>query len=249
MTEHQEAGEGLRLEQPVADYGNPQLEDGHTRIANELLDAIVSFDFSKRQYKVVLFVLRKTYGWNKKADVMSLSQIMEGTGLDRANCSRTMAELSDMKVLLKQQQYAGNLVEFNKKYKQWVGLPNQQPVAKTATKVLPKRQFAVAEIATTKDTTKRQLNTDIAQLAFDECWKEYPRKVGKGSALRAWNKLPVDHSVYSEIYRAIKRQKSTPNTRLSNADKNYIPHFSTWLNDQGWADEVAEQDNTFEGAV
>jgi phage replication O-like protein O len=155
MVEQIDAG----VEQLIADNGTPQLEDGHTRIANELLEAIISFDFSKRQYKVVLFVLRKTYGWNKKADVMSLSQIMEGTGLDRANCSRTLAELGEMKVLLKQQQAAGNLVELNKKYKQWVVLPNQQPVAKTATKVLPKRQFAVVEMATTKDTTKRQLKT------------------------------------------------------------------------------------------
>jgi phage replication O-like protein O len=249
MVDLKDAEGGLKLEQPTADHGTPQLEDGHTRIANELLEAIISFDFSKRQYKVVLFVLRKTYGWNKKADVMSLSQIMEGTGLDRANCSRTLAELGEMKVLLKQQQAAGNLVEFNKKYKQWVVLPNQQPVAKSATKVLPKRQFAVVEMATTKDTTKRQLNTDIAQLAFSECWKEYPRKVGKGAAEKAWKKLPVDHGLYASIFRAIKAHKADPNTRLGNADPKYIPHFSTWLNDKGWEDEFAPPDDTFEGVL
>lgn len=163
--------------------GNPQLEDGHTRIANELFDAIINFDFSKRHYKVVLFVLRKTYGWNKKADVMSLSQIMDGTGLDKANCSRTVSELGEMKVLLKQQQQAGQLIELNKKYKSWVGLPNQQPVAKTATKGLPKRQFAVAEIATTKDTTKRQLKTSI------------PNSFGISERVRSWAEKHGHHSL------------------------------------------------------
>jgi phage replication O-like protein O len=245
MVEQMEAG----VEQLIADNGTPQLEDGHTRIANELLEAIISFDFSKRQYKVVLFVLRKTYGWNKKADVMSLSQIMEGTGLDRSNASKTLAELSDMKVLLKQQHSAGQLIELNKKYKSWMVLSNQPHVVKTTTKVLLKQPSAVVKTTTTKDTTKRQLNTDIAQLAFSECWKEYPRKVGKGAAEKAWKKLPVDHALYSSIFRAIKAQKSNPSARLGNPDKQYIPHFSTWLNDKGWEDEYAPADDTFEGVL
>lgn len=140
--------------------GNPQLEDGHTRIANELLDAITRFDFGKRHYKVVLFVLRKTYGWNKKADVMSLSQVLEGTGLARTHACETINELSVMKVLLKQEHRNGQLIELNKKYYEWKVLPKQEHVTKTVTKVLPKRESTVTETVTTKDNpknnTKRQ---------------------------------------------------------------------------------------------
>jgi phage replication O-like protein O len=156
----------VKLEQPQAKYnGNPQVEDGHTRIANELLEAIVRFDFSKRQYKVILFVIRKTYGWNKKADVMSLSQIVDGTRIDRANSSRTVNELCEMNVLLKQQQMHGQLIKLNKNYGEWRELPKQQQVAKTATKVLPKQQLGVAKTATTKDkpknNTKRHIPIDF----------------------------------------------------------------------------------------
>jgi phage replication O-like protein O len=216
MVEQIDAG----VEQLIADNGTPQLEDGHTRIANELLEAIISFDFSKRQYKVVLFVLRKTYGWNKKADVMSLSQIMEGTGLDRANCSRTLAELGEMKVLLKQQQAAGNLVEFNKKYKQWVVLPNQQPVAKTATKVLPKRQFAVVEMATTKDTTKRQLKTTI------------PNDFGISERIRVWAEKNVHHSldIHLENFIGVCRAKGYRYVDWDEAFMNAIRN--NWANVQ-----------------
>ena len=63
----------------------PQLEDGHTRIANELLDAIIAFDFSKRQQKIVLQVIRKTYGFNKKVDDMTVSQIARSCRLQRSH--------------------------------------------------------------------------------------------------------------------------------------------------------------------
>lgn len=52
---------------------SPQTEDGYIRIANELLDAILMFPFSKRQLKVVLALIRKIYGFNKKADDLASS--------------------------------------------------------------------------------------------------------------------------------------------------------------------------------
>ncbi|WP_374993057.1 replication protein, partial [Burkholderia multivorans] len=50
---------------------SPQIEDGYTRIANELYEAILGFGFTQRQLLVLLTVLRKTYGYGKKEDDMS----------------------------------------------------------------------------------------------------------------------------------------------------------------------------------
>lgn len=150
----------LKAEQPVASYGNPQIEDGYTRIANELLDAIVSFDLGKRHYKIVFFVLRKTYGWNKKADVMSLSQIVTGTGLQRGHACEAVNELVAMKVLLKREHFNGQLLELNKKYKDWVVLPKREHVPETGTDCSRNRNKSVPETGTTKDkknTIKRHI--------------------------------------------------------------------------------------------
>lgn len=144
----------LSAEQAIAVYGNPQIEDGHTRIANELLEAITLFDFGKRHYKVVLFVLRKTYGWQKKADVMSLSQIVTGTGLHREHTCTCINELVAMKVLLKQSHRNGQLIELNKKYKEWKVLPKQQHVAKTVTDCYQNSNESVTKTVTTKETKK-----------------------------------------------------------------------------------------------
>lgn len=97
----------------------PQLEDGYTRIANDLLDAIIKFDFSKRQQKIVFAVARKTYGFGKKNDDISASQLVEITGLSRANVSRTIAELKKRNVLTVDVGKYGYLIEINKNYLLW----------------------------------------------------------------------------------------------------------------------------------
>lgn len=105
---------------------SPQLEDGYTRVANELLEAIISAPFSKRQYAVVLAVIRKTYGYNKKSDALSMWEIASMTGIDRANVSRTVAELVEMRVL--ERKAEGRLshgqhvpeIGINKQHKEWM---------------------------------------------------------------------------------------------------------------------------------
>lgn len=104
---------------------NPQTEDGYTRLANELLDAIIKFDFSKRQYAVVFAVIRMTYGYNKKSDALSIWQIANMTGIDRSHVSKTVAELVGMNILIKSENGRmahGQIVpeiSLNKHYKNW----------------------------------------------------------------------------------------------------------------------------------
>ena len=43
---------------------SPQLEDGFTRVANELLEALAKLKLCAYETKVLIFIIRKTYGWN-----------------------------------------------------------------------------------------------------------------------------------------------------------------------------------------
>lgn len=58
-----------------------ELDDGYTRIANELLESIASADLTARQLKLMLAYIRKTYGFNKKSDRITDEQIAQITGL------------------------------------------------------------------------------------------------------------------------------------------------------------------------
>ena len=72
------------VESQVAD-----LDDGYTRIANELLEAVMAADLTARQLKVVMAVIRKTYGFGKKFDRVSNTQIAAMTGIhqERDDCN------------------------------------------------------------------------------------------------------------------------------------------------------------------
>ena len=49
--------------------GNPQLEDGYVRIANELFAAMAAFGFTGRQMAVLMVIIGKTYGYNKNSEI------------------------------------------------------------------------------------------------------------------------------------------------------------------------------------
>lgn len=59
----------------------PQLEDGFTRIANEILEAIITSPFNATQQKIILLLLRRSYGFNRKSCQLSISFIEKATGL------------------------------------------------------------------------------------------------------------------------------------------------------------------------
>ena len=54
-------GNFAKQERNVAD-----LDDGYARLSNMLLEAYSGADLTKRQFKVLLAILRKTYGWNNQ---------------------------------------------------------------------------------------------------------------------------------------------------------------------------------------
>ena len=82
---------------------------------------------------------------------------------------------------------------------------------------------------------------------FDDLWKMYPKKVGKGQARKAFTAAlrKVEHD---KIHLAlIEYVRSTQGD-----DKKYLPHLSTWLNGERWDDELQEkslQDMTSEQQI
>lgn len=99
----------------------PQLEDGFTRIANELLEAILGFGFSLREQSVVFAIIRKTYGYGRKTDDMSASQIGAICGVARQHVTTTLNALAARNVITKRQGEYGMIVGIQKDHRKWVG--------------------------------------------------------------------------------------------------------------------------------
>ena len=101
---------------------SPQKENGNTGIANELFEKFLLYDFpSIGTIKVWLFIARKTYGYQKKTDILSLSQIQLGTHLSRPTITDSLKWLVKQCLLVKgQETIKGNVYGLNKDYEQWV---------------------------------------------------------------------------------------------------------------------------------
>lgn len=98
---------------------SPQKENGHVDIANEIVEALARTSFSSYESRILWCIFRKTYGWQKKEDWISISQFKEMTGLHPSHISRSLKLLIQKKIVTK----GGNKIAFNKFYSQWCELP------------------------------------------------------------------------------------------------------------------------------
>lgn len=83
----------------------------------------------------------------------------------------------------------------------------------------------------------RVLN-EILNERFDTFWQAYPRKVSKGAARKAFQKLKPSEELVAQMVDAIEKWKATPQWQEKNG--KFIPYPSTWLNGERWEDEIPE---------
>ena len=66
---------------------------------------------------------------------------------------------------------------------------------------------------------------------FDLAWSCYPRKVARLEAQRAWEQTKRIRPPIEALLAAVNK------LALSTTDKQFCPHFATWLRRGQWADE------------
>lgn len=94
---------------------NPQVENGHTQISNEILEQLMKRYLSPNQWQVLICIIRKTYGYHKKEDYIANSQICEATNLGKSVVSRALWSLEAMNIISRK----GKFVGFQKDYEKW----------------------------------------------------------------------------------------------------------------------------------
>ena len=105
---------------------NPQTEKGFIKIAsgkqgNDILMALISANLTSTEYQIVLVVMRKTWGWNKKQDWISYSQFMKITGKSRISIWAALKKLVKQNILVKQTELGKmTLYQVNKDFESWV---------------------------------------------------------------------------------------------------------------------------------
>ena len=75
---------------------------------------------------------------------------------------------------------------------------------------------------------------------FDQFWKSYPKKVGKGAAFKAWRKHKCE-SISNRVTESIGPHKTCD--MWTKEDGRYIPNPATFLNQRRWEDEPVTTDD------
>ncbi|ECT5243411.1 replication protein [Salmonella enterica subsp. enterica serovar Kentucky] len=245
----------LVVERNVAD-----LDDGYARLSNMLLEAYSGADLTKRHFKVLLAILRKTYGWNKPMDRITDSQLSEITKLPVKRCNDAKLELVRMNIIKQQ----GGMFGPNKNISEWRIPQNEGISLKTGDKTsLNLRACYPSKQGDTKDTIQKKEIQDKNTMsesvrtecekssdrhedtdkAFEEIfWCAGMRKAGKKNAasafrtqFREWRK--TTRGTASEFATMLAEDIACRNGKQFGFDR-LLP--SSYLNGQRWNDEKPE---------
>ncbi|QHM71314.1 replication protein [Mixta intestinalis] len=211
------------VEQRVADTDN-----GYTRLANELLEELIGANLTRNQAKVAFAVCRKTYGFNKKVDRITDSQLSQLTRLPRQKVNKAKNELIAMKVLIKDGLSIGpnkNLAEWQIPECHQDGVTVTKTVTKSVTKTVtglsPKRGHTKDTI--TKDNSKRSSSensgesSDSSQKNLSALRPEAAIQSPKGDKWGTADDLKAAEWMFSKV------QKVAPAARG--------PNWAAWAND------------------
>lgn len=161
---------------------SPQKDNGFTQIANELLEALARLPLNPNEGRILWVILRKTYGWNKKADLIALTDFQNQTGLERKSVCRSLKSLVFRNIIEASLLGSRKAYKLQKNYEIWKGLASvsgdtsasvsgDTPLVSAAT---PELVSAPLDLGVSAATPSKEINTIKERGFFEE---SYPQAV------------------------------------------------------------------------
>lgn len=131
------------------------------KIANELVEQFARIRISGEASQVLWVVFRKTYGFNKKEDAISLSQFTSATGLKKNAVCKALNKLKAMGIITQKENAVANIYRITKDFDLWKPLPKKVTVPKKRMAVPQKENNRTPKRDTQKTVTKDTITKDI----------------------------------------------------------------------------------------
>jgi len=101
-----------------------QIENGNfTRIVNPLIEKLIQMPFKGCELAIVMFIIRKTYGFHKLEDEISITQFEKGLKRGRPTIVKALKNLQLVKILILVKRgtskNSSNTWRINKYYNKW----------------------------------------------------------------------------------------------------------------------------------
>lgn len=192
--------------------GNPQVEDGYTKIANELLEALVMNRIPGEQMQCLLHIFRMTYGWGKVSSEISNSDFVVSTGLKKQHVCRALKELEKKKIVVtKYGDKKSANYRINKKYGGWNLSPKKVTVTKKGYNCNQKRlQVPILPLV----ERKKEREPFVAPVGATECSSEISHRKKK----QKFADDSLGYRIANYLYKHILERK--PDFKR--------PNFQTW---------------------
>ncbi|EBU8756851.1 replication protein [Salmonella enterica subsp. enterica] len=201
------------------------LDDGYTRLANELLDAVMCSGLPETELCILMAVWRKTYGYNKKMDWISNEQLEEMIQKHHTHCSTAKNSLIRKKVLIQE----GRRVGMNIHISEWQTKNNgfcktlAKPAKKTLAEVAnaPKQKLLITKDKLTKDNIKRSTSENSDE-SSDKLRKK-PHVLKPEAAIQRGNKWGTAEDLTAAEWMFDLIKTISPSARK--------PNLAGWAND------------------
>ena len=195
------------------------------------------------EFRVLLAVIRKTWGWHKKEDTLSLNQIAEMIGLSRRTVIRASGGLLEKRILDRVERInRPSTWRINKDYELWV-VSKVAPIDKSGTSDRNDTRSSDKSGTLQKKEEKKTKRKKKAassdadprfQLLKDFFFQEYERIRGV--------KLDTDGSDYAALSQLLKRNKAALED-LKRAVTRFLESNDPFLAKQGhplryWAGNI-----------
>jgi len=136
-----------------------QLENGYTKIANALLEKMAKVKMSGTCWQVLMSIVRKLYGYNKKEDWIEYSQLKEICSLPKSRISHAMKQLREYGIVTQTRKGVKQIISINKGFSVTV-----TQTCNSSTNA-PNRYANVERTVTQTRTTKEKKETITKEIA------------------------------------------------------------------------------------
>ncbi|MFA3645405.1 replication protein [Acinetobacter baumannii] len=221
------------------------------QIPNDLIDNGHMAKMKGAALPCYLLIVRKTRGWNKQADSISLSQFVKATGYNKDTVQKGLLILEEMGVIIR--------LETDKQINEW-SLTDQIITTENHTKNSPSENSAMLKNSTepyenlvsnhTKNSPHNNNNKNKEKQGvgysenFEKFWSAYPtckRKSDKSGTYKTFTKHEGSFAIET-LLSILEKQKSDVSWTKQNGE--FIPSPSTWLNQKQWENEYWFQVNS-----
>ena len=214
-----------------------QMEKGYTRIANELYEKLLKTNLNCSQLKIVLAIIRYTYGFNKEESNLSYNYLAKATNISQRQAVSTLKSLKDMNMVFVTDNGKGktNTLSINNDFDTWtLGSEVEFSSEVEFGGVVNCSSEEVVNCSSDKKEKKKDINKNSANAHFEHIWSLYPSKLGKGR-ISATKKKELAKISLEEWERIIDRYKKSVADDKENGFDRHYQNGSTFFN-SGYVD-------------